>query len=55
MLDDIKLCDAKYHEYMKLVKLQTDPEEIRVLTNIAWSWLRLVRQLERYADNRRSA
>jgi hypothetical protein len=55
MLNDVKLCDAKYHDYLKLAQQQTDPEEVRVLTNIAWSWLRLVRQLERYDDKRRIA
>jgi hypothetical protein len=53
MLDDIKLCDAKYHEYIELAKQQTDPNEIRLLKNIAWSWSRLVAQLERYHDKTR--
>ena len=54
-INDLKLCDTKYHEYLQLAAMQQDPEAVRLLKNIAYSWSRIVRQLERYHDKTRKA
>jgi hypothetical protein len=50
---DIDLCKIKYDEYLQWAAMQQDPEDMRLLKNIAWSWARLVAQLERYQDKMR--